>query len=242
MQDISSMQNIHFPNRYKRNPPTISLEEQDQLAQATVAVIGCGGLGGYIIEELTRLGVGHLIIIDGDSHEETNLNRQLTATEKTLGSPKVLAAQEHLALVNSNTQIEVHQEYLTSENADELLAGAQLVMDALDSVAARLELERACKKLNLPLILSAIEGWYGMLGVNFPGDDHVSLLYGGIPDNPDKIVSCPAFTPAVVASLAVAESVKVLLNKPLSLRNSWLQIDLLHMEFNQFTFPEDETD
>jgi len=231
------MQKTDYPLRYNRNYPCISHEEQERLAQARVAVVGCGGLGGFIAEELARLGVGFLVLIDGDRHEETNLNRQLTATEATLGRYKVLAAQERLGQVNSGVCVEVHAEFLTPENAPTLLAGADLVMDALDSISARLMLEQTCKELETPFVFAAINGWYGMLGVNFPGDGHVAMLYGNA-DGGEQKASNPAFTPAVVASLAVAEAVKVLLNKPISLRDAWLQIDLLNMSFDLIRFPQ----
>jgi molybdopterin/thiamine biosynthesis adenylyltransferase len=231
------MQNICFPRRYDRNYQTIDDAEQQRLFKARIAVVGCGGLGGYIAEELARLGVGCLVLIDGDRHEETNLNRQLTATENTLGSLKVLAAQERLAQVNSNVVVEAHAEHLTSDNAGGLLAGVDLVMDALDSITARLMLEQACEDLGIPLIFAAIDGWYGMLGVDLPGDRHMAMLYGNAKENRDTPLSNPAFTPAVIASLAVAESIKVLLDKPLSLLHAWLQVDLFNMTFDQIRFP-----
>lgn len=231
------MQKTKYPLRYIRNFPCISHEEQKNLAAAKAAIVGCGGLGGFIAEELARLGVGSLTLIDGDRHEESNLNRQLTATEATLGGLKVLAAQERLAQVNSTVNVEVHAEFLTLENAPTLLAGADLVMDALDSIAARLMLEQACKDLGIPFVFAAINGWYGMLGVNYPGDERVAMLYGAA-DEAEQETSNPAFTPAVVASLAVAEAVKVLLNRPLSLHEAWMQIDLLNMSFDLLRFPQ----
>ena len=233
------MQNVKHPKRYERNYPSISLEDQDCLAKATVAVVGCGGLGGFMAEELARLGVGRLILVDGDSHEETNLNRQLSATESTLGSLKVEALKERLAKVNSDVAVEAHAEYLTLENASSVLASAWLAMDALDSIPSRLMLERACEDQNLPLVFAAINGWYGMLGVTFPGDGRVAMLYGEVEEH-QQTTSNPAFTPAVVASLAVAEALKVLLDSPPSLHDSWLQIDLLNMEFNLLRFSADE--
>ena len=95
-------QGIKYPKRYNRNFHSLSQQDQEKLAKSTVAVVGCGGLGGYMAEELSRLGIGRLILIDGDQHDETNINRQLTATELTLGCWKVQAARERLQQVNSN--------------------------------------------------------------------------------------------------------------------------------------------
>ena len=80
--------------RYSRNIPAISPEEQAALKDKKVLVLGCGGLGGYIIENLLRMGVGAITAVDGDSFDESNLNRQLLAAEKTLGINKAIAAAQ----------------------------------------------------------------------------------------------------------------------------------------------------
>lgn len=226
---------LKFPKRYSRNYKTIKRSDQERLAKATVAVVGCGGLGGFIVEELARLGIGRLIVIDGDKHEESNLNRQLTATEETMGQWKVWAVRERLRSVNSQVEVEVHAEFLTEENAAELLEGADLVMDALDSASARLLLEKGCQELGLTVVYAAIGGWFGVLGVNFPGDQIMSRLFGGPNKGIESVLGNPAFTPAVVASLAVAEAVKIITEKPLSLKNTCLHIDLLNMKFEHFS-------
>ena len=86
-------------NRYLRNKNLISHEEQVKLSQMKVAVLGCGGLGGYVIEMLARLGVGKLILVDFDTFDESNLNRQLISTEKNLGSSKVEEAIKRIKLI-----------------------------------------------------------------------------------------------------------------------------------------------
>jgi molybdopterin/thiamine biosynthesis adenylyltransferase len=88
------MMREELPPRYQRNYKTISIEDQAKLAASTVAIVGCGGLGGNMAEEFARLGIGTLILVDGDRIEESNLNRQLFATEKNIGQPKVEAAKE----------------------------------------------------------------------------------------------------------------------------------------------------
>ena len=227
-----------YPRRYNRNYQTINTEEQEKLANSKVAVVGCGGLGGFMAEELGRLGIGSLVLIDGDRHDQTNLNRQLTATEQTLGQFKVHAAKARLEQVNSSTDVTVHAMFLTSENAVSLLADADLVMDALDSVSARITLEKACHESGKPLVFAAIDGWYGMLGISCPGDRRVALLYGKAPEKPVSTLGNPVFTPAVVASLAVAEALKLLTGKPAALQKAFLHIDLRNMEFEKFRFQE----
>lgn len=226
---------MDLTQRYARNRQTISENDQLKIASSTVAVVGCGGLGGYIAEELTRLGVGHLILIDADRLEASNLNRQIMATEQNLGEWKVEVAQKRLQSINSETKIDLVKEWFNENNGEEQLRGVDLVCDALDSLPARVALERVCHKLNVPLVFASIAGWYGLLGVSLPGDYSVAHLFGhGGEKGVERTLGNPAFTPAVLASLSVAEAVKYLMGLPLSLRHAWLQVDLLSMEFERF--------
>lgn len=223
-----------LPTRYQRNYKSISVEDQEKLAKSTVAIVGCGGLGGAMAEELARLGVGKLILIDGDQVEESNLNRQLFATEETLGRKKVEAARERLETVNSTTELKIIYDWFNEENAAHFFEGADLVCDALDSISRRVSLEKACHRLNLPLVYAGIAGWYGMLGVSYPGDLSVSKIFRQGEKGMEKVWGNPAFTPWVLSSLSVVEAVKILVGKEVSLRHAWLQVDLLDMEFERF--------
>lgn len=226
---------MDLTQRYARNRQTISEQDQVKLASSTVAVVGCGGLGGYISEELTRLGVGHLILIDADRLEASNLNRQIMATEQNLGEWKVEAARKRLHSINSEIKLDLVKEWFNENNGADLLQDVDLVCDALDTASARIALERVCHKINIPLVFASIAGWYGLLGVSLPGDYSVAQLFGhGGERGIETTLGNPPFTPAVLASLSVAEAVKCLLGLPLSLRHSWLQVDLLSMEFERF--------
>lgn len=223
-----------LPLRYQRNYKTISLEDQAKLANSTVAIVGCGGLGGSIAEELSRLGVGRLILVDGDHIEQSNLNRQLFSTEKNIGQPKVEAARDRLQVVNSSVQLKLIADWFNEDNAAVFFEGADLVCDALDSINRRVSLERACNRIGLPLVYAGIAGWYGRIGVSYPGDFSVSRLFREGEKGMEKTWGNPAFTPAVLASLSVVEAVKILVGRDVSLRHSWLHVDLLEMEFERF--------
>jgi len=220
--------------RYKRNFKALSLDDQKKLASSTVAVVGCGGLGGYIAEQLARIGIGHLILIDGDRIEETNLNRQLFALEENIGSLKAEAAKERLQKVNSSVKVDIFSQWFTEQNGKSLIEGADLVCDALDSGKTRIELERVCNDLNIPLVLAAIGGWYGIVTVSYPGDFTAETFFGDSNKGIETELGNPVFTPATVASIAVTEAVKVLINRSVALRKNFLYIDLLTMEFNKF--------
>lgn len=223
-----------LPPRYQRNYKSISIEDQKKLAKSTIAIVGCGGLGGTIAEEFSRLGIGNLILVDGDKIEETNLNRQLFATEKNLGIPKVDAARQRLQDVNSSVNLKLIYDWFDEDNAARFFAGADLVCDALDSITRRVSLEKACHRLGLPLVYAGIAGWYGLLGVSLPGDLSVSKLFRQGEKGVEKTWGNPAFTPAVLASLSVVEAVKIIVGREVSLRHAWLQVDLLDMEFERF--------
>ena len=220
---------MYLKNRYDRNR-IFSRNQQEELSGKKVAVIGCGGLGGYAIEMLARAGVGHIRVCDGDVFDETNLNRQLLCTEDVLGKSKAEAAAERIKAVNSETEAEAFRYNLTEENADEILAGCDVVIDALDSVGAKLMLQRACKKQEMPMIHGAIGGWFGQVTTIFPGNDTLGLIY---PDGTEvsQELGNPSFSPTMVASVQVSEAIKVMLGMDELLMRKMLFIDLMTNDF-----------
>ncbi len=202
-----------------------------------MAVVGCGGLGGNIIEMLARLGIGHITTIDGDVFEESNLNRQLLSLPSNLGQPKALAARERIREVNPEVEGIAVQGFLTGENARELLAGHDLIIDALDNISSRRVVEKTAQELDTPLVFGAIAGWYAQVCTIFPGDNMMEQLY---PEDLNKgeetLLGNPSFTPALAASLQVAEAVKVLLGKEKLLRKKLLVINLLDHEYDIISF------
>lgn len=221
--------------RYERNIGMLSIEEMESLRKRRVCVVGCGGLGGYIIEMLARLGIGYLTVLDGDVFEASNLNRQLYSDESNLGKSKAVEAKERVALINSGVVVEAHIMILTEDNAPEILSGHDVVIDAVDSIAARCMLQEACEKAGIPFIHGAIAGWYGQVTTIYPGDRTLDILYAqgtrkekGI----EKLLGNPSFTPALVASIEVSEALKVLLGRGETLRKRVLYIDTLAQEYN----------
>ena len=156
--------------RYQRNRRTISIENQLALFRSRVAVLGCGGLGGYVVEQLARLGVGSIIAVDPDVFEEHNLNRQLLSSIAWLGKSKAQAAFERVSEINPAVTVIAKEVAYTAENGHELLQGAQVVVDALDSIPTRIALGQTCLELNVPLVHGAIAGWYGQVTTQFPGE------------------------------------------------------------------------
>jgi len=223
-----------MPARYQYSRNAMSVTDQLSLFRSTVAVIGCGGLGGYIVEELARLGVGRLVVIDPDLFEEQNLNRQLLSSPAELGCPKVEVAVRRVNAINPAVTIVPHRVAFSSDNGTELLASCHVVVDALDTIAVRRELAETCSELRIPLVHGAIAGWYGHVTTMLPGDSALKDFYAqhcrekGIEQQLGNL----SFTPAVVASLQVAEVCKLLVGQGTPLCGRMLMIDLLAMEFH----------
>jgi molybdopterin/thiamine biosynthesis adenylyltransferase len=216
-------------SRYERNAPAISASEQELLMSKRVLVVGCGGLGGYIIEFLGRIGVGHITAVDGDVFSVSNLNRQLLSTGETLGKPKPESASERMRAVNPEVSVTPVCKYMTEENAGELIAGHDIIVDALDSGKARLILAAAARNAGIPFVSGAIGGWYGRVIVLFPGDNADFLWQGGPPPQTGNL----CHTAAHVASIQSAEVVKVLLGRQGIIKGKLLEIDLLNAQWDE---------
>jgi len=223
-------------DRYSRNISTLSAQENESLKNFSVCVVGCGGLGGYIIEMLGRLGIGHITAIDGDAFDESNLNRQVLSDMESIGVKKSLKAKERMGKVNPLIEVKAVTEKLTELNGREILKGADVVVDALDSIETRLMLENLCEELNIPLVHGAIAGWYGQVATILPGDGTLKRLFEGkAAKGIEKKLGNPSFTPALVASIEVSEVVKLLIKRGQVLSKKMLVIDLLEQEYEIIT-------
>lgn len=217
-----------LPMRYERSLGTVGWDGQSKLLRATVAVVGAGGLGGWIVEGLARMGMGRLIIIDSDAVEESNLNRQLLAVEESLGQPKAKLAAARVAAVNAATEVSAHQLWADAENLPRLLAGAQVAVDALDTLPARLQLQRAAAALGIPFVHGAIAGYSGQVMTILPGDPGLFALYGedAVPQRGiETRLGNPAATPMMVAAWQIHEVVKLIIGKGELLRHRMLLLD-----------------
>ena len=216
--------------RYARNLGALTQAECLALREKKVFVAGCGGLGGHLLELLLRVGVGALTACDGDRFEATNLNRQLLSTVDNLGRSKAEEAARRAAAVCPETDFRAVNAFLTPENADALLAGHHLALDALDSAESRKVLAGACARLGIPLVHGAIQGWYAQVAVVPPGSGLLDRLYPqGSPPPADR--SSLSFTPALCAALQAAEAVKLLCGRSAPLEGKLLCADLLTQDY-----------
>ncbi|PKM72995.1 MAG: molybdopterin biosynthesis protein MoeB [Firmicutes bacterium HGW-Firmicutes-16] len=216
--------------RYSRSLGALTQNEIDSLKSKRVCVVGCGGLGGYVIELLARIGIGTLTVVDGDSFVLSNLNRQLLSTEALIGEGKANAAFERIQAINSEVRVNAVSEYLTEDNADSILKNHDIVLDALDNVSSRRILADSCGRLGLPLVHGAISGWCAQVTVIAPNTKAFDRIYPA--ETAVKQASSLSFTPALAASIQTAEAVKVLLGREVSLQSRLLFVDLLTQEYN----------
>ena len=230
------------PHRYIRNRETISIEEQRRLVKSRVVVVGSGGLGGPVLLLLARMGIGFLVVVDHDRFDETNLNRQALSSGPDLGQQKCEVAAQVIENVNPGVDVETHQVRLNAVNAKELLAGSNVIVDALDNVPDRFSIQAAARSLEIPLVHGAVAGFEGQLMTIFPEDKGYSLLYGnGDTDrhpekSPEALLGVPAVTPSFVATLQAMEVIKILLNRGKPFRNIMVHVDMEAGEMNRFSF------
>lgn len=227
--EIAALRARVLPERYARNLGSVGWEGQITLLQSTVGVVGVGGLGGWIVEGLARMGIGRMILIDNDVFEENNLNRQAFCTEANVGQPKVEAARQRVAEVNGAVEAVTHQVRVTSPAMMvDLLRGADVLVDALDALPTRLALQRAAQQLAVPLVHGAIAGYVGQVMTIFPEDEGLRALYGEGPV-PERGIEVqwgnPAATPMMVAAWQIQEVVKLLTKRGEPLRHRMLFMD-----------------
>lgn len=214
--------------RYERNIPALTEAECEILRGKRVLVVGCGGLGGHLIDQLARIGIGAIRAVDGDVFEDSNLNRQLLSEVPLLGMSKARAAAARVSRVNPDVPIEAVEEYLSEANAGRLLLNCDAALDGLDNIRSRKILAAACAKANIPYIYGAISGWVAQAAISMPGDNLIETLYPEDTVLADKSVL--SFTPALCASMQTSLCVKLLTGRPVETGTIYY-FDLLNQEF-----------
>ena len=139
-------------NQFSRTELIIGKEGIDKLNKAKVAIFGLGGVGSFATEGLVRAGIGNFLLVDKDVFDITNLNRQLLATRKTIGKPKVEVAKERILDINPNVKVEILQEFFMPESRDFFDNSIDYIIDCIDTVTAKIELVVRAKSKNIPII------------------------------------------------------------------------------------------
>jgi molybdopterin/thiamine biosynthesis adenylyltransferase len=210
---------------------------QLKLKGSKVCLVGLGGLGSPASMQLAAMGVGHLRIVDRDVVELTNLHRQHLYGFDEIGYPKVEAAAKRLRRLNPYITVEPLPLSVNEANAEDLVRDVDVVVDGLDSMAARYAINRACIKLGVPYVFGAAITTNGNLSTIVPGKTAcLECFYGSLDDK--KLPKCgvvgvhPSLV-NIIASLEVSEAIRILTGKQPRLANRLLHFDLDEMEFNE---------
>ena len=219
-----------WPERFRANAGSLSPADQARLLRSKACVIGCGGLGGVVIIELARMGLGGLAVCDADVFDESNLNRQFLSNLERIGVSKAQAARYEALALNPAMEVTAHHVWADEDNLPGFLKGAQVAVDCLDNMPGRYALEEVCARAGIPYVHGALAGWEGFVMVVRPGDPGVRGLYGPTPAAKEHAaevrVGTPTPTPPMVSTLQVNEVVKLLMGRPGLGKGQMLHVDL----------------
>lgn len=241
---------LDFHDRYSRHLklPEIGLAGQQRLAEATVLLIGAGGLGSPAAYYLAAAGVGTLRIADDDVVDRSNLQRQILHAENRIGLPKVASAATTLTGLNPRTRIEAVAERVTSANVDRLLEGVDVVLDGADNFPVRYLLNDACVLHGVPLVYGAVHRFEGQVSVfdagRARGQRPCYRCLFPEPPPPEAAPNCSevgvlGVLPGVIGLLQATEVLKLLLGLGEPLSGRLLQFDALRMQFRQIRLAPD---
>lgn len=139
---------------FSREELLIGKNNLEKLNKAKVAIFGIGGVGSYVVEGLARAGVGNFILVDNDTVSISNINRQIIATHKTIGKPKVEVARDRILDINPEAKVEVFQEFFMPDSKNIFDESITYIIDCIDTVTAKIELVIRANELNIPIISS----------------------------------------------------------------------------------------
>ena len=151
-----------------RQMSIVTRSEQKRFKKGKITVIGCGGIGGQTIEMLARMGIGELILVDEDSFDLSNLNRQTFSSLNEIGHTKSEVAERKVKSINSYVKVTSYNEHVDEKNVDEIIGDSDIVIDALDNVLTRVIVSRKAKEKRIPFIHGAIHGTLGQITTFLP--------------------------------------------------------------------------
>ncbi len=231
--------------------PELAETGQMRLAEATVAIVGAGGLGSPVIEYLAAAGVGKLIVIDDDIIEVSNLHRQTLHSISQIGKPKTLSATDLAAKLAPECDVTEIRERLTRDNAVKLLSGADVIVDGSDSFDTRFDVNFAASQLGVPVVFGAVLRWDAQVTVLWPSPPAESGftavdLADIFADNEQTRQTVSCATAGVIGavcgqagSLMALEAIKLITGVGRSLLGSMMVIDGLNAEVTKIPLTSD---
>ena len=226
-----AIENGEMPRRYQRNAQTIRPQDQASLARARVLLVGCGGLGGHVLEFLARAGVGTILACDPDRIELHNANRQILVTSGTLGRPKVQAACERAAEANPLVAVEPFPEGFHAG----MFQGVGIAVDCLGGSAHRKDLQTMAATANTPLVSAGVSGWTALVSTTWPGETGLGEFMNERENDSEFALGIPSPVVGFAASLQATEVIRILTGAPSTLRGSLLVADLTEMRFSSIS-------
>nr|WP_245995870.1 ThiF family adenylyltransferase [Paenibacillus taihuensis] len=224
--------------------PPIGASGQQKIAAAIVVVVGMGALGTVIANHMARAGVGKLRIVDRDYVERSNLQRQMLYDEEDVQHlrPKVVAAERKLSRINSDIAIEPVVSHVTADNAEALIAGADLVLDGTDNFQTRLLLNDVCFKLGIPFIYGGAVSSNGMTAVFIPGQTSCLRCLLGSGDTGSGGDTCDTvgvISPIIdiIASLQAVEALKLMVGATSATRQGLLSLEIWQHQMMNLKLP-----
>ncbi|MEM0027190.1 MAG: HesA/MoeB/ThiF family protein [Ignisphaera sp.] len=222
-------------SRYDRQIRLFGVEGQEKLKNATVLVVGAGGLGSVVLTYLAYAGVGRLIVVDKEYVELSNLNRQILYKDSDIGKPKAEVVCEKIKEIYPRIRVECYNRAFDREFGEEIVKIADVVVDALDNWDDRLLLNELCVKYRKPLIHAGVEGWYGQITTIIPGKTPCLHCIRPLRQTRRSDVRNPlpviGVTPGALGVLQAAEAIKLITNTGHPLYGRLLIVDLYSMEF-----------
>ncbi len=232
--------------RYSRQMmlPEIDAEGQHRLADARVLIIGLGGLGSSASIYLAAAGVGHLVLVDYDKVDLSNLQRQIVHTTADIGRPKVESAREHLLELNPLTKITMIDHALEGEALQKEVAAASVVVDACDNFQTRFAINEACVKAKTPLVSAAAIRFEAQVSVFNPKNNSspcYRCLYGKDADVDQSCTANGVIAPllGIIGSVQACETMKLIMNIGETLEGRLLLLDVMNMEWHSTRLPKD---
>lgn len=230
--------------RYSRNLllKEVGSKGQAKLLSSKVLCLGAGGLGSPAALYLAAAGVGTLGLLDSDTVELHNLQRQILHGSRSLGEPKALSGKARLNDLNPDCRVTAHPERLTAENALSLFQNYDLVLDGSDNFPTRYLANDVCVLLKKPLVSGAILGFEGQATTILPGEGHCYRCLFPDPPEADLVPSCQeagvlGAVAGVIGSVMATEALKILLGQGSPLSNRLLLFNALNMSFREVSVP-----
>lgn len=232
--------------RYSRQImlPEMDIAGQQRLVDATVLIVGMGGLGCPAAMYLAAAGVGHLIIADDDVVELTNLQRQVAHSQATIGQPKVESAQQTLLGLNPDLKITAIQQRLGGADLGDAVSRADLVVDACDNFSTRFAINAACIKHRKPLVSGAairMEGQVSVFDSRIPESPCYQCLYSRGDDEDASCASNGVMAPLVgiIGAVQAMEAIKIICGIGNSLTGRLLLLDASTLQWREMRLPRD---